>query len=152
MRTYAAFVVRARCPFDEVALALPTASAAWRSGSCLKALRRLKPLAASCMPRLPNAEQGQIYSSLSTIALMPGIVFPFGALGQIIAVVDVGEMLLVVVVTAGRLSGSPLGADKAKEVREKIHLSLARLEGYAESSVWMQARTLRPPISSPIRA
>src|ERR1700726_4973816 len=33
--------------------------------------------------------------------------------------------------------GPPLGADEAKEVREKIHLSLARLEGYAESSVWM---------------
>jgi glutathione S-transferase len=33
--------------------------------------------------------------------------------------------------------GPPLGADEAKEAREKIHLSLARLEGYAESSVWM---------------
>ena len=32
--------------------------------------------------------------------------------------------------------GPPLGADEAKEVREKIHLSLARQEGYAEGGVW----------------
>jgi glutathione S-transferase len=31
--------------------------------------------------------------------------------------------------------GPPLGAEEAKEVREKIHLSLARLEGYAEIGV-----------------
>ena len=35
LRAYAAFVVWARCAFDEVAFALRTASAAWRSGSCL---------------------------------------------------------------------------------------------------------------------
>jgi glutathione S-transferase len=33
--------------------------------------------------------------------------------------------------------GPPLGADEAKEVREKIHLGLARLEGYAEGGVWI---------------
>lgn len=33
--------------------------------------------------------------------------------------------------------GQPLGADEAKDVREKIGLSLARLENYAESGVWL---------------
>jgi glutathione S-transferase len=33
--------------------------------------------------------------------------------------------------------GPPLGTDEAKEVREKIHLSLAQLEGYVESNAWM---------------
>jgi glutathione S-transferase len=32
--------------------------------------------------------------------------------------------------------GPPLAAEEAKEVREKIHLGLARLEGYAEGGVW----------------
>src|ERR1700730_446513 len=33
--------------------------------------------------------------------------------------------------------GPPLAAEEAKEVREKIHISLARLEECAESGVWM---------------
>jgi glutathione S-transferase len=33
--------------------------------------------------------------------------------------------------------GPPLAADEAKEVREKIHLGLARLEECAESGVWL---------------
>src|ERR1700730_11957696 len=45
--------------------------------------------------------------------------------------------------------GPPLGADEAKEVREKIHLSLARQEGYAEGGVWKLAPTLPPPICGP---
>src|SRR6202048_2955587 len=38
--------------------------------------------------------------------------------------------------------GPPLGTDEAKEVREKIHLSLARLEGYVESNAWMAGSDL----------
>ena len=33
--------------------------------------------------------------------------------------------------------GPPLAAEEAKEMREKIHVGLARLEGYAEGGVWM---------------
>jgi len=38
--------------------------------------------------------------------------------------------------------GPPLTSEEAKEVREKIHLSLARLEGYAEVGAWMTAPEL----------
>ena len=48
--------------------------------------------------------------------------------------------------------GPPLAADEAKEVREKIHLSLARLEECAESGVWLAGPDLTPPTSSPIYA
>jgi glutathione S-transferase len=41
-----------------------------------------------------------------------------------------------------RFFGQPLAADEAKDVREKIHLSLARLEGYAEGGVWMAGSDL----------
>jgi glutathione S-transferase len=33
--------------------------------------------------------------------------------------------------------GPQLAAEEAKEVREKIHVSLAQLEGYAEGDVWI---------------
>ncbi len=36
------------------------------------------------------------------------------------------------------LFGPPLSADEARAEREKVHLGLARLEGYVESGVWMQ--------------
>jgi glutathione S-transferase len=35
------------------------------------------------------------------------------------------------------LFGPPFGTAEARAEREKVHLRLARLEGYAESSVWM---------------
>jgi glutathione S-transferase len=38
--------------------------------------------------------------------------------------------------------GPPLAAEEAKEVREKIHVGLARLEGYAEDGGWMAGRDL----------
>jgi len=40
-------------------------------------------------------------------------------------------------ISTARIHGLPLGAEEAKEVREKIHFCLARLEGYAEGGVWM---------------
>ena len=50
------------------------------------------------------------------------------------------------------LFGPPLDADEAGAEREKAHLGLARLEGYAESGVWMGGPTSPPPTSSPILA
>lgn len=38
--------------------------------------------------------------------------------------------------------GPPLGAEEAKEVREKIHISLARLEECAEGGVWLAGPSL----------
>jgi Protein of unknown function (DUF2924) len=70
LRTYAAFVVWARCAFDEVALALPNGERRLEKWKLLESLD--VPQARGgfpAWPRLPNAEQGQIYSSLSTIAL-----------------------------------------------------------------------------------
>ena len=40
-------------------------------------------------------------------------------------------------ISTASIHGPPLGAEEAKEVREKIHFCLARLEGYAERGVWM---------------
>ena len=43
-------------------------------------------------------EQTLVFAERPFHNLFDGLVFPFGALGQIIAVVDVGKMVLVVVV------------------------------------------------------
>jgi glutathione S-transferase len=40
------------------------------------------------------------------------------------------------------LFGPPLSADEARAEREKVHLGLARLEGYVESGVWMAGSDL----------